>query len=284
MANNRSRVFAFVLYPDNYEQMRLFDWLKEHLLSCKMLYILHQPESDEKKLHYHVMICFENSRTPDGVRKYFGVVKIVWRLSKMTLNAECKQVLRKPKKGEPEFLKGRFDTETGYKCFTAWKDKECFVLSNPEDPQSYIEVEYHDGEKVCTADCKLDEVWRLCPVYVVPHVEKVSDRCSYAAYLLHDTPQAIRDGKKRYEYTDIKGDLDFIESCFPLMNPECTSNLISDAMQIANYVTSQRRFIEECLSLGRTDILEYTASHSYFMERFVLPNFNPKGRSGGVEN
>lgn len=267
MANNRCRVFTFMLYPDNYEQMRLLDWLKKGYLPCKSLYILHQPESDEKKPHFHVMVCFENERTEKGVRNYFGVIRTVWRLAHMSLNEDVTQKLKKDDNA---------DTETGYIRVEHWRDKETFILKDPDDPLSYIEHEYHDGEKVCPAECKLDEVWRLCPVYVVPHVEKITDRCSYASYLLHETPQAIMDGKKCYSKEEIKGDEDFIQSCFPSPYRECTSNLIEDAITIGKGCQSQHEFTRKCLLLNRSDILEYTASHSHFVERFLLPHFDAK--------
>lgn len=268
MANERSRVFAFVLYPDNFEQMRLFDWLKQGYLPVKLLYILHQPESDEKKAHYHVMICFDNQRTPDGVRNFLGISKVVWRLAKMELKSKVKYKLVKDENA---------NTETGYVRLEIWKDVEKYVLRDPEDPQSYIEHEYHDGEKTCPADLKDDEVWRLTPVYVVPHVEKVSDRGSYAAYMLHETPQAIMDGKRRYDRSELKGDRDFLESCFPVKKKECVSNLVSDAIILAKHCKDENDFIRICLKFKRSDIIEYTAQHSYFISKFVLPNLGNKG-------
>lgn len=60
MAKNtrKFRFMTFEIYPDNPAQMAAFKWLKspECTLITGGMYIEHEPEEDEKKKHYHVMI------------------------------------------------------------------------------------------------------------------------------------------------------------------------------------------------------------------------------------
>ena len=79
--SRKGRVLAFIIYPDNPDQMAFFDWCKR---KEKILFIHHDPEPKANfnnadsnledidhmcKEHYHVMILFPNPRTVNGFLK-----------------------------------------------------------------------------------------------------------------------------------------------------------------------------------------------------------------------
>lgn len=68
----RTRWFRFVLYPDNIYHQQIMDYLNSEKNPYQGCYILHQPESDEMKEHWHVLLYFPNCRTKAGVIKMFG--------------------------------------------------------------------------------------------------------------------------------------------------------------------------------------------------------------------
>lgn len=71
----RSRWFVLILYPDNMHHMDILSYLKgekEYKFPYQACYILHQPEKDEKKEHYHVVLRYPNARTAQGVADSFG--------------------------------------------------------------------------------------------------------------------------------------------------------------------------------------------------------------------
>lgn len=71
MARNRYRYFQFILYPDNFRHVDLLHWLSTSS-PYQGCYILHQPEEEGKKPHYHVEIYYPTERTEKGVQKSFG--------------------------------------------------------------------------------------------------------------------------------------------------------------------------------------------------------------------
>lgn len=70
--SKRTRWFRLVLYPDNIYHQQIVDYLNSDKNPYQGCYILHQPESDEKKEHWHVALYFPNCRTRDGIVKMFG--------------------------------------------------------------------------------------------------------------------------------------------------------------------------------------------------------------------
>lgn len=71
----RSRYFMVILYPDNMHHVDIMEYLQGRKKLCfpyQACYILHSPESDEKKEHWHVLLHFPNARTVEGVCKSFG--------------------------------------------------------------------------------------------------------------------------------------------------------------------------------------------------------------------
>ena len=70
--STRTRWFRIVLYPDNIYHQQIMDYLNSNKNPYQGCYILHQPESDEKKEHWHVALYFPNCRTKAGVVKMFG--------------------------------------------------------------------------------------------------------------------------------------------------------------------------------------------------------------------
>lgn len=71
----RSRYYMLILYPDNPHDMDILSYLKgeKHIkFPYQGCYILHEPEKDEKKEHYHVVLAYPNARTRKGVIDSFG--------------------------------------------------------------------------------------------------------------------------------------------------------------------------------------------------------------------
>lgn len=266
--NSRAYVHAFMLFPDSEEHAKLLRFLRDGCHpGMKFLGIVHQPEEAEKKEHIHCMVCFDSQRTPDGVRKSFGVIRTVWRLAHMQLHDTVSEKLKKIPDGSD------FTSDTGYYRVEKWKDNETYVLSDPDDPQSYIETPYKDGEKQCRSPCEIDEVWRLCPVWRIPHVEVVSDRCSYAQYMLHRDIQSTIDGVKHvYNYSDIFGDEDFKQSCFPVPKAQSENTLVQDILALSADCYSFRDFVTKCANFQRDDLISFAMSHSYYITQ-ILPKF-----------
>lgn len=267
--SSRAYVHCFVLYPDNPAQMELFQWLQNTTL-LRFMYIKHEPETDEKKPHIHCMVKFENARSSDGVRKSFGTIKTVWRLHKMKLNVECNEKLINQAKLKDDNPLKHVVTETGYIRTSKFSDAECPVLFDESDPASYIETDYEDGQIICPKECKLDEVWRLRPIYVVPHVEPVSDRTSYAVYMLHQDRASEVAGKHRYEVSDLRGDAEFIKSCFPIKGKETLSSTFEDALLLGSGCASERDFLALCVAMKREDLLQLCRDKPYFIQRYIL--------------
>lgn len=71
----KGRWIACVLYPDNCHQMEVLGYLES--IGQTMLYIIHQPEDDEKKEHIHVMIHFDYPRTASGFCSAFGTGRFI---------------------------------------------------------------------------------------------------------------------------------------------------------------------------------------------------------------
>lgn len=72
---SRTRWFMMILYPDNCHHMDILSYLKgdkPYKFPYQACYILHQPEADEKKVHYHVMLRYPSPRTTKGVADSFG--------------------------------------------------------------------------------------------------------------------------------------------------------------------------------------------------------------------
>lgn len=72
MADTRTCWFEMILYPDNCYHMEILKWLDDDRSITQAAYILHEPEEDEKKQHYHVLLHYPTKRTLKGVVKSFG--------------------------------------------------------------------------------------------------------------------------------------------------------------------------------------------------------------------
>ena len=58
MKQIRTRYFMLVLYPDNQYHKEIMEYLDSDKNPYQGAYILHEPEQDEKKQHWHVMLYF----------------------------------------------------------------------------------------------------------------------------------------------------------------------------------------------------------------------------------
>lgn len=70
--NDRYRSFLLLLYPDS-RSYNIEDIFFELNGFKNYAYILHQPESDEKKPHYHVYIKLDSACTISAVSKRLGI-------------------------------------------------------------------------------------------------------------------------------------------------------------------------------------------------------------------
>lgn len=77
MANCKFRWFKLLLWEDNEVHMKVFEFLKSDNNPYQGCYIRHEPEKDEKKPHYHVVLYYPTPRTCEGVSKSFGKCTLV---------------------------------------------------------------------------------------------------------------------------------------------------------------------------------------------------------------
>lgn len=77
MARGKYRWFKMLLYPDNEVHRFLMDYLNSPKCTLQGCYILHEPETNEKKQHWHVICYSANSRSPDGFAHSFGKCECV---------------------------------------------------------------------------------------------------------------------------------------------------------------------------------------------------------------
>lgn len=77
MANNKYRWFKLLLWEDNEVHMSILDYLKSDNNPYQGCYIRHEPEKDEKKPHFHVVLYYPTPRTCEGVAKSFGKCDLV---------------------------------------------------------------------------------------------------------------------------------------------------------------------------------------------------------------
>lgn len=270
-APSKGSVFAAVLYPDNAAQM---EWLTAMYAHPDpegiewMVHIRHEPEPSpddetEKKPHFHVMWkYYGKARSARSVVKSTCAIDVVWRLAHMRVKADVSERLRKRRHEEPE-------TETGYIRETTWIDKEHFVLSDPDDPSSYIEQPYKDGEKLCRSPCKLDEVWRLTPIYTVPYVVPISNVFSYAQYMLHATYRCHKDGKRPYCIDDVQGSRQIVNQYFIASNADQDKRIFDELMYFTVDCYSERRLLNTLQSYGRYDLIRYVSTHTSFVKMMI---------------
>lgn len=268
---SKGSIFAAILYPDNAAQM---EWLTAMYAHPDpegiewMVHIRHEPEpssddESEKKPHFHVMWkYYGKARSARSVVKSTCAIGVVWRLAHMQLNDDVSEKLRKRKASEPE-------TDSGYIRQTTWIDKERFVLSDPNDPASYIEHPYKDGEKLCRAPCKLDEVWRLTPIYTVPYVVPISNVFSYAQYMLHATYRCHKDGKRPYCIEDVQGPRQIIEQYFVASHADKDKLIFEELLAFAGGVYSDRQLLLALQAARRYDLIRYVSTHTAFVKMMI---------------
>lgn len=71
--DERYRTFIFILYPDStdYDYNEVINYIKGEIKYY--VYIMHQPEKEEKKVHTHVLVYFDNPRYADALAKKLGI-------------------------------------------------------------------------------------------------------------------------------------------------------------------------------------------------------------------
>lgn len=244
--------------------MKLFRWLNNPMCpyNCRLMYILHEPETEEKKQHYHCVISFDNPRSIDGVRKALGVRDTVWRLYHMELADVVDDLKRR---GQGEFQRERKEIY-----------QKAPVLSDPDDPQSYIEYKVtgeHSTVNTITRDFPIeeDQCYIKTALYVVPHVELVSDLTSYALYMLHATYDCVIQGKKSYSVNALQGNMQLIESCFPELKQMDDTETIARVFELCKTHRKQE-VIQILLECHDVDSLKYLAGHSTFVRDWICPD------------
>lgn len=261
----RGRYFAFILYPDDEYQMNLLRHLTsfDRLIPCKVMYIAHSHGLNEmtRKSHYHVLIAFENPLSPDSVQKMLGCVGTVWRLYTMVqtevvydLHIDHGSPTRDPK---PIY-------------------KKVPVLRSESDPTSFIDYPYDDRETVHDVmhrhPIEDDQCYFRTPLFIVKHVELVSDFQAYALYMLHRTYQARLDGKPQYQISDLCGDDDLISRAFPCTDPLADGGVESRLFDLCG-IYSQREVIKILMDNGDKEAFEFLRKYSTFVRDWFCPKF-----------
>lgn len=260
----RALCHTAVLWLDNPQMLHIYNYLRYTSPEERGFYFLgihHKAEQNERKDHVHTMFQFSNARTADGVRKSFGVDRIVWRLAYMEIATSVEQKLVRTNPEESIF-------NAEYQRVEKWKNSESWVLLDDKDPESFVETPYIDGQLVCREYCPDNCIWRLVPIYNIPHVETVSDKNSLAVYLLHRDPQSLLEGKKTvYEMCDFFGDQDFIKSCFPPLKSPCKESLIDDVQSYIVQTGSLFDLLRKANADNRTDVVEYVEKHGFLVQQ-----------------
>lgn len=264
-SSRRGKYFAFILYPND-------DWrhlaLLRHLLSderripAKIMCINHQGKGKIApaaiKPHTHVMLSFENARSELSVQKMLGVSGTVWRLYTMALSDVVDSLHRK------NGIVERHRDEV-------WKQVP--VLSDPDNPTSYIEYPYDDRVSVAEVTRRHpvedDQCYIRSTQYVVKHVEMV-DFQSYATYMLHLTYQCLLDSKERYEISDLYGDEDLIKKAFPSSDPFGNGGVYERLYALCGEY-SQREVIRILMDNGDKEAMDLLQSHSTFIRDWFCP-------------
>lgn len=122
----RGKNWGIIVYPDNANQMDVFtnyilseEWQKQD--HFRPVCIEHQPETDEKKEHIHVMLCFDYAVTDAGLRRMLGFnnpTGKAWRLMFKTVNAVQDTNLKKGE-NDPDYLR---KTKAGLEGSVVWSD------------------------------------------------------------------------------------------------------------------------------------------------------------------
>lgn len=228
MANCKFRWFKFLLWEDNEVHMKVLDFLKSDDNPYQGCYIRHEPEKDEKKPHYHVVIYYPTPRTCEGVSKSFGKCTLV-----ETDNGK-KQV---------------YDT-TGY--------DESQILG-PIEAIRYITYKDSNG-KVQVADNS--------------DMSQISDVRAWGDYLMHNNYECMREGKTRYDLSDIKpfhNDFNFIPKMFELEKVcETGSEVYEIILFIKDFdIHTFTQLIATLYMNGEHTLLRYVESHAYLIKQLL---------------
>ena len=262
--SKRGRYFAFILYPaEDWCHLALLRHLlsDERLIPCKVMAINHKGGYNStwtKKPHTHVMLAFENARSESSIQKMLGVVGTVWRLYTMVQTDVVDSLHRK---------NGIVQRERQ----PVWS--EVPVLSDPDDPTSYIEYPYDDHKSVAEVTRQHpindDQCYKRSTQYIVKHVETV-DFQAYATYMLHRTYQCLLDVKERYEISDLYGDEDLIKKAFPSSDPFGNGGVYERLYALCGEY-SQREVIRILMDNGDKEAMELLKSHSTFIRDWFCP-------------
>lgn len=68
----KTRWHSIILYPDNAYHVRIMEYLDSDKNPYQGVYIKHEPNCDENKEHWHVVLYFPNPRSSKGVADSFG--------------------------------------------------------------------------------------------------------------------------------------------------------------------------------------------------------------------
>lgn len=262
--SKRGRNFAFVLYPDNEAQMKLLRWLNSPTCSynCRTMFIKHQAEEEDKKEHIHCVTVFDNPRSVDGVRKSFGIYDTVWRLYNMEL-VDVVDDLKRNRNGVVERIRNEI-----------YKKRP--VLTDPENPQSFVDYKLTGKTETVAAITREhpeigdDQCFIKTPLYVVPHVELVSDLTSYAIYMLHQTYDCIINNKTPYKVEELQGNFELICSVFPELKPMDNISIMKRLYELCKN-GNNREVIQILLECNDKDTLDFLAGHSTFVRDWFLP-------------
>ena len=220
---SRVRWFMMILYPDNMHHMDILAYLrgeKEYKFPYQACYILHEPDKECGKPHYHVILHYPSPRTAQGVADSFG-----------------KGTFRKMPDGQLVAI--------------ADSDREGI------DPSDILE-----GQPLIVPR-KGKDLNTLSPV---------SDIHSIAMYILHQTYECIREGKKQYAFKDIKAcnhDFEFIKSMYDIDKLEESGSPVWQIMDYMeqNKLNNMRQLMRFLFLNNETQLIRYVEKHTYLIKQ-----------------
>lgn len=111
---------------------------------------------------------------------------------------------------------------------------------------------------------------------VVEHIEPVTDIFGYCQYLLHKDFKSVVQGKKEYQFYDVKPlfcDLHAFSDYFD-QTKQSENELLDTVLQIASCADGDKNTFVQLIQMHTNpNVLKYVQKHAYFIDKYILsPN------------